>query len=87
MLSAGIKGPVLNHIVLWKWRGKPNVDRSYTAEHVNAMVRGEATREELKLVKTGTGWRLLWEAVMPQAPEEQAPTERRARRSKKPAAG
>jgi hypothetical protein len=64
------------------------VSDSCATAAVNAMVRGEATREELKLVKTGTGWKLLWEAVMPQSPEDQAPTERRSsRRSKKPPAG
>ena len=44
---------------------------------VDAMVRGEATREEVKLVKTGTGWKLLWEAVLPQCPED-APSDRRS---------
>ncbi len=43
---------------------------------VDAMVRGEATREEVKLVKTGTGWKLLWEAVLPQCSED-APSDRR----------
>ncbi len=32
---------------------------------VHAMARGEALEEELKLIKTGTGWKLLWEAVVP----------------------
>lgn len=32
---------------------------------VNAMVRGEATTEEVELVKVGTGWKLLWEAASP----------------------
>ena len=30
---------------------------------VNAIVRGEATREEVKLVKAGTGWKLLWDGA------------------------
>jgi hypothetical protein len=30
---------------------------------VNAMVRSEATREEVKLVKAGTGWKLLWDGA------------------------
>ncbi len=42
------------------------VSDSCASALVNAIARGEATREELKLVRTGTGWKLLWEAVMPQ---------------------
>ncbi len=30
---------------------------------VNAMVRGEATKEEVELLKAGTGWKLLWEGA------------------------
>jgi hypothetical protein len=30
---------------------------------VNAMVRSEATKEEVKLVKVGTGWKLLWDGA------------------------
>jgi hypothetical protein len=30
---------------------------------VNAMVRGEATKEEVELVKVGTGWKLLWDGA------------------------
>ena len=30
---------------------------------VNAIVRGEATKEEVELVKAGVGWKLLWEGA------------------------
>jgi hypothetical protein len=30
---------------------------------VNAMVRGEATREEVQLLKAGTGWKVLWDGA------------------------
>ena len=30
---------------------------------VNAMVRSEATKEEVELVKVGTGWKLLWDGA------------------------
>lgn len=30
---------------------------------VNAMVRGEATKEEVKLIKVGAGWKLLWDGA------------------------
>jgi hypothetical protein len=30
---------------------------------VNAMVRSEATKEEVKLVKVGTGWKVLWDGA------------------------
>lgn len=30
---------------------------------VNAIVRGEATKEEVKLLKVGTGWKLLWDGA------------------------
>ena len=30
---------------------------------VNAIVRSEATKEEVKLVKVGTGWKLLWDGA------------------------
>ena len=30
---------------------------------VNAIVRGEATKEDVELVKVGTGWKLLWDGA------------------------
>jgi hypothetical protein len=30
---------------------------------VNAMVRGEATKEEVQLLKVGPGWKLLWDGA------------------------
>ncbi|MDM7998464.1 MAG: hypothetical protein QUS33_00305 [Dehalococcoidia bacterium] len=36
---------------------------SQASATVNAMVRSEATKEEVKLVKTGTGWKLLWDGA------------------------
>ena len=30
---------------------------------VNAMVRGEATKEEVQLLKAGTGWKVLWDGA------------------------
>lgn len=30
---------------------------------VNAIVRSEATKEEVKLIKVGTGWKLLWDGA------------------------
>lgn len=30
---------------------------------VNAIVRGEATKEDVDLVKVGTGWKLLWDGA------------------------
>ncbi len=63
------------------------VNDSCATALVNAMVRGEATREELKLVKTGTGWKLLWEAVMPQELGEDGTAEGRGSRRSRKVAG
>jgi len=30
---------------------------------VNAIVRGEATKEDVELVKVGTGWKVLWDGA------------------------
>jgi hypothetical protein len=30
---------------------------------VNAVVRGEATKEEVQLLKAGTGWKVLWDGA------------------------
>ena len=49
-----------------------SVSDSRATAMVNAMVRGEATMEEVALVKTGTGWKLLWEAALPQRAADQA---------------
>jgi hypothetical protein len=40
-----------------------NIADSQASAIVNAMVRGEATREEITLVKAGTGWKLLWDGA------------------------
>jgi len=40
-----------------------SVADSQASAVVNAMVRGEATKEEVKLVKVGTGWKLLWDGA------------------------
>lgn len=39
------------------------VSDSQATAIVNAMVRGEATKEEVELLKAGTGWKLLWEGA------------------------
>jgi hypothetical protein len=39
------------------------ISDSQASAIVNAMVRGEATKEEVKLVKVGTGWKLLWDGA------------------------
>jgi len=39
------------------------ISDSQASAMVNAMVRGEATKEEVELVKAGTGWKLLWEGA------------------------
>ena len=51
---------------------------------VNAMVRGEATKEEVQLVKVGTGWKLLWEATSaPGAAEGAAQETQNGKRARK----
>jgi hypothetical protein len=39
------------------------ISDSQASAIVNAMVRGEATKEEVELVKVGTGWKLLWDGA------------------------
>jgi hypothetical protein len=39
------------------------ISDSQASAMVNAMIRGEATKEEVELVKVGTGWKLLWEGA------------------------
>ena len=39
------------------------INDSQASAVVNAIVRNEATKEEVKLVKVGTGWKLLWDGA------------------------
>jgi len=39
------------------------ISDSQASAIVNAIVRGEATKEEVKLIKVGVGWKLLWDGA------------------------
>lgn len=40
-----------------------NIADSQASAMVNAIVRGEATKEEVRLVKVGVGWKVLWDGA------------------------
>jgi hypothetical protein len=39
------------------------INDSNASAVVNAIVRGEATKEEVQLLKVGTGWKVLWDGA------------------------
>jgi hypothetical protein len=59
------------------------INDSNASAVVNAMVRGEATKEEVKLVKVGTGWKVLWDGAPTHRVVDKADESKSGRRSKK----
>lgn len=50
---------------------------------VNAMVRGEATKEEVHLIKVGTGWKVLWDGAPTHRVAEKKDENKNGKRSRK----
>ena len=59
------------------------ISDSQASAIVNAMVRGEATKEEVQLLKVGTGWKVLWDGAPTHEVVEKADDGRNGKRSKK----